>query len=367
MTGRHAISDTQASRPTRESLAEIAALSLVWVVLASLIATLPGLDGSVVWSLASAAGEAVLGHIGWAFGVFVPILLAFYAIVIGGQLAATVDAAKTQRTLGMIAEAMVSSLVPALLLIAIACIAKPEIAGALFVIVPVLGATLFLAVQLGGFIVFERELVLAKAERTRATLRALSRTLRVRSRRPVWIVMIANVVVAAGSGAAIAAFVASAGRVDSTTSFDPRFAITMYATLTAFHTSACLFAVWTVRTASDRLTRILGWLIGVAVSLLFFFVVIPTMTSRGFATGIGLMTALVVSTASTLWQRGNKRRVSLDWTIQGAGSRSAARSIAKSHARTVRLIHATRSAIKQPSLRDRFAAAVGGFRSGAVA
>jgi len=57
--------------------------------------------------VAPVVGAEFLAHVGWGFGVYIPVMLGFYAIVIGGQLVASPTvAARTRRRLGFAAEAM---------------------------------------------------------------------------------------------------------------------------------------------------------------------------------------------------------------------------------------------------------------------
>ena len=175
-------------------------VSLLGLFITFVLGSLPGgSEGpALAFERAPEAGKVVLQHIGWAFGAYIPILLGFYAIVVGGQLVADpATAARTRRMLGLVAEVMTGCLVPALALIVAACIAEPAQAGALFVVVPVSAVMFFLAIQLGGFVVFERAEQLATAERTRDWAKERLRTLRSRSRTPIWLVVLVHTLLGA--------------------------------------------------------------------------------------------------------------------------------------------------------------------------
>lgn len=79
---------------------------------------------------------------------------------------------------------MASFLLPALILVAAACISDPRQCGSLVVIIPQVGIVLFLALVLGRYIVFEPALLMAAAESSRHVVRQRLRTLRLRSQKP---------------------------------------------------------------------------------------------------------------------------------------------------------------------------------------
>lgn len=79
---------------------------------------------------------------------------------------------------------MASFLLPALILVAAACISDPRQCGSLVVIIPQVGIVLFLALVLGRYIVFEPALLIAAAESSRHVVRQRLRTLRLRSQKP---------------------------------------------------------------------------------------------------------------------------------------------------------------------------------------
>lgn len=148
------------TRSVRGAAFEIAGMALALLLVMVLVALrYPAGPGPRTLTSWAAAGNALLPHLGATFGVYVPTLLAFYALVVGKQLVdAPRFAARTRRVLGRVAELMAACLVPAMVPIGAACIRRPELVGVLFAVVPMTGLVFFLALQLGSFAIIEAEL-----------------------------------------------------------------------------------------------------------------------------------------------------------------------------------------------------------------
>ncbi len=322
----------------------------------------PGGEGSLqqAWGTAPIAGSRALEHIGWGFGVYIPVLLGFYAIVIGGQfVASSAVVARTRRTLGLVAQAMAAALVPALLLILAACVHQPSQAGALVVIVPVTGVTFFLAIQLGGFVVFENSLKLEIAFSTREWAQERMQILRVRGRRPMWLVVIVNALVGGG-----AAFVTTLCFVSPQRSWWLLFLV--YFLFALGLTLINAFGVHTLRTARDRSSKIAAWLLPVSMGLTITGVALNLFIYGIGAVGGAIFAILALCSFSALWPRRHARRFWLDWSVQGAGTAHAARTIARKYVRATREIRELAPATSTeviPTLRERVSAAVQAFRA----
>lgn len=349
------------SRPWKESLSEIAGASAVLVVLTYIILAAPGGGGSLeqVWNTAPIAGGQVLEHIGWGFGVYIPVLLAFYAIVIGGQLVESPAAAATRRSLGLVAQAMAAALAPALLLIIAAYADDLSKAGALVVILPATGITLFLAVQLGGFVIFEDTLKLAAATRTRDWAQNRFQALRIRGRRPLWLVQAVTAIVGGTFAFALTLCLAS-----PTGPLWTLFLVYVMFTLglTLFNT----FGVQTLRTAQDRSSKIAAWLLPLSMGLIVTTIALNLFLNDAGAGGIAIISIVAFCTLSTLWPRSYMGRFWLNWSIQGAGTASAARAIVRRYVKAAREIRELTPAVKPdspPTLRERILAAVQAFRA----
>jgi hypothetical protein len=285
--------------------------------------------------------------------------LGFYAIVIGRQL---IDdpavEAKTRRTLGLTAEAMVSALLPALILIVAACVADPSQAGVLFVIAPVSAAMFFLAIQLGGFIVFERELRLARAERSRNWAKERLRLLRRRSQRPTWLVVAVHTLVGVLIGAAtILPFERPTGLLHILALLQALVALGLgFASVGGAHVFF---------TARDRTSKVVAWIGPATLYLVSLIIAVVLLTTFGAASGASVVSVVVFSAVSALWPRKSAPRFLLNWTLQGAAIRYAARSVSTTYVRSVREVRELaepQSTEGTPTLRDRAAAALRAFR-----
>lgn len=349
------------SRAKKDAVAEIVAMSILAMLIAFIVAAFPYGEGSVgrILRLAPTAGRAVMEHIGWAFGVYIPILLSFYAIVIGGQLSADLPSAfRGRRTLGIVAEAMTGALVPALVLIAVACAADTSHAGALLVIAPASAVTFFLALQLGEFIVFERALRLASAERSRDWAKQRLDTLRARSRKPLWLVVAVHALVGAVIGTATTLILAGSTR--------PIAFIFLVCGLVALGLGALsVFGVYHFCTARDRTSEVLAWIIPAVLYILVIVFALRLIAEVALPVGVGLLAVVIFSSVSTFWHRKRAPRYLVDWTLQGGAVGYAAKAVSSTYVRSVREVRElSPTAVTEESLtlRGKFTAALLLFR-----
>lgn len=135
----------------RESVVDVASFSSLTLAVGFLsIWVAAGADFRSFWTVALGAGAAVLGELGWVFGVFVPTLLGFYVLITGEQLGQGKNAGRLRRLLGGVAEVSFAVLLPGLLLVGLYCLSSPANIGALFVVLPATLLFGFLTVELGG-------------------------------------------------------------------------------------------------------------------------------------------------------------------------------------------------------------------------
>lgn len=344
-------------RRPRETLFEIAGLSVLFTLASLAPVAACVVTGEDAWSLVIVAGEVVHAHIGWAFGVFIPVLMGFYAIVGGGQLAKAANVGTTRRTLGIVAEMMVASLAPAVAALTLACIAKPVLAGSLLAVIPVAAVTLFLAVQLGGFVVFEKTLLLATAEETRTSTATLMGTLRVRSRRRVWVVFSVHVV----SSVLLSVIVLACISLPGLLSMNGMFFL-MSGMFSVVHATCCFFAVWASTYSRDRSSTILGWVVGVLLTLMMVLLSALFAIYFGWAAGWAFLGSVIFTSISALWPIARGPRFLADWTIRGGATRYAAKLVASTYARLVRDIVRLKADLKSPSLWQKIKIAVQRFR-----
>ncbi|QTX04324.1 hypothetical protein [Agromyces archimandritae] len=332
-------------------MSEIIAMSVLGGLIVFVLCAFPGNDSVAAgMDMAPQFGMVVLEHIGWGFGVYVPILLSFYAIVIGGQLVAdSTTAASTRRMFGFAAEAMAGALVPALVLIVAACVADPMQVGSLFVIVPVSAVVFFLAIQLGGFIVFERSLRLSAAERARDWAKEHLGALKPRSRKPIWFVVVAHAVVGGAGGLGITLLL-------DRPSGSLLMLFLLYGSVALGLGLASVNGLFTYRTTQDRLYTVTAWIICSTLYLVGLLLALEAFVRIGPAAGLGVLSSVVLSLISTFWPRHRASRFVLDWSLHGAATRYAARSITTRYVRNVRVI---RELVQSPepdqpiSLQDR--------------
>lgn len=318
-------------RPAREALLEIFALSLVALLLTACVGFIARPSATAMDLLAHApvVGAAVVDHIGWAFSVYVPVLLGFYVVIVGGQLAAPKRvAALLRRRLGFVAEAMVAALMPAVTLVIAASTSSTTAAGALVVVLPATALTVFLAVQLGGFIVFEPELQITANIRTRDWALSHLSTVKHRSRRPVLIVILFNAAVAgAASTATTMAFFLPLSEW-----MTPLLVLGAYSAL-AF--VLCMMSVggsFLRDTASDGFSRSLGWILIIGPYVMLLAALIHSALTVEPIAPLGFVILGAAIASSIVWPTSRRTpRFILNWTLHGASSRLAARSIVSSY------------------------------------
>lgn len=350
-----------APRPARESLEELGAfVALVTLPIAFLVLWLSsGADWMSFWELTVQAGTAVLGQIGWVFGVYVPTLLGFYVLVLGEQLGHAAHAGRLRRLLGGVAEVSFAALVPALLLVLLSCVSDPANIGPAFVIVPATFLLLFLTVQLGAFVVSELTVQLDDAAKTQQQARGRLRALSRRSRRPVWLVLTVTVV-----GVALLGCLAmtGAGGWEWLTQWLACALVGAGALFvcTLASLGAALIAIGT------RLGQA-GALIGI---VLMWLVVWGVAWDLG-ATPLGplvvaFVVMAVVATFSAVWPRTLSPRGIIDWTLAGSFARLVAMREVRAYRASIRKIAELRTRIgagKRAPLGERLSAALTAFRA----
>jgi hypothetical protein len=331
-----ALNELPPPRPVKETTIEICAMGLLGVFIVFFLCAAPGGSGGAAraFEMGAAAGTAVLDNIGWAFNAYVPVLLGFYAIVIGGQLVAEpAAAAQTRRTLGFVAEGMAGALVPAIALILVACAADLSRAGALVTILPVGAVMFFLSVQLGGFVVFERGLRLASASRSRVWAANRLRALPKRSGRALWQILTVNSLAAGLVATGVAAV--GAGLTRQAATFGLLAA--MIALALAFSGVSGTYAFYTAR---GRLALVVAWLLPIGMYLAVLTLIAEVMLAGGLVPGVSLIAVAATSALSALWPLRGSPQFLVTWSVRGGAVRYAARQLARTYARSVKEIRA---------------------------
>jgi len=361
MADEKEIGEVPTTRLARESVVEIVAMSWVAVVFTAVIAVVAGGGWTNAMDWAATSGESVLGEIGWGLGIYVPTLLAFYAIIFGGQrLAAQATAWRLRRVLGLVAEAMFASFVPALLLMGVACLAEPARAGAFFVIGPVSAVMFFLAVQLGGFVVFETRHQLAAALGNHEWAARRLGALPTWSRKSPWVAILAN---------ALAASVL--GMVASFSSARPNAVLGLF--LLCVLTSVGLVLVGTftsvlLLTARDRITGVFVRILSIGIYLVVVILAAELLLSGppvGGA-GIGLILIALLTVTSASWPTPGVPAALRPWTLRGAATALARVSLERTRREAQEKITALTPEATDavsPSLADWLSAGVHAYRS----
>jgi hypothetical protein len=298
------------------------------------------------WSMA--AGEVVLGHVGWGFGIAVPTMLGFYVVVTGGQLLGSPFESEARRALGAVSLLLFIAFVPALFFIVVACVHDPTLIGALFIVLPAYSVMLFLAVQLGSFIL-DPEARLQAAIATRDWARARIAALSLRSRRPTMLVVVVNVIIGVALGAVVTLGMAFPGALV--------LWIVLYFVAALGLSFAAIGALRLTYVSRDRVAVVLAWItvagVYTAIAALVLGLWLENAETRGGA--VGLFVVAVFELVSTVWVRSRKARALLDWSIKGAATRNAVRVAARRLAKSVAEIAARTPPVESPpTLVERF-------------
>lgn len=302
---------------------EVGALGILFSCLIVLFAS-PFFRGNVVtaaeWMLET-AGPAALESTSMIFGVYLPVLLGFYALVIGGQLITNESSAvKIRCSLGYIATVMTGLFTPALALAVCACFFDPPRIGTFLVILPLAGLMYFLTIRLGGFIVFERGPDLGAMKQYIIWAKTRSSTLRQRSDRPKWLVISVNSIVAASISLSI-----SLELVDTPIQGMALFALylSMALMLSAFGARA-VYVAYSSRTRSDGIVACVPTS---AVYLAYLAMIILVFEYPYIQIAYAMSAILIFVLISMLLPRATSNKFLTDWSLHGAAVRSAASTL----------------------------------------
>ena len=325
------------TRSVRETAWESIAFSLVILILVFLpvlgIAGTKGVTAAIKWTVA--AGRLLSGQVGWTLTIYVTVLLAFYAVSIGGQILGDANAAaRTRRVLGYIAELMAAATLAPVVFVAFYCWQVPAMWAVFIVLVPVVGIILFLALQLGSFVVFAREVRIANAERARHQACEQLRRLRRRSRHRFWLVWVANSAVIATIGLLVSLTANLTGRT--------ALLLYIYYVITAaILLAADAYSLHEFLGANDLFTRVTTWVLPFLLYLLVGVLPFQAFFMSGklrlpLPVGWSLVAVIVLTLTTTFLPRARASRAMIDWSIQGASARWAAKSLTKKYSKAVR-------------------------------
>ncbi|WP_374976649.1 hypothetical protein ACEYYH_02130 [Microbacterium trichothecenolyticum] len=144
-------------RPKSRALSHVAWWSYLWF-LPLMVAALIGWQSGNGLAWIAVLGEGVSESLDWSLSIMVSVLLAFYAVSIGGQLLQLDKLASTRNILGIAGAAIGAAAILLGALVAAYAFTEPSAWGTVIALVPVTGIVLFLVLHLG----FQMNVSLAK-------------------------------------------------------------------------------------------------------------------------------------------------------------------------------------------------------------
>lgn len=333
------------TRSLAETLSETFALFLVMLtLLASPFLAMAGV-GRVesALDLARSGGEELFGQLGWAVGTSTTVLLSFYVVVYGGQIIdAGTSAARIRRLLAGVSELMAAATAVLLVCVAVYCIQAPRHWAVMVVLVPAVGIVVFLAVQLGRFLLADVEVRRAEAKRLRDDAKGQLAKLGPRSRLRFAKIFVANSVgiSAIATGVAVLMEPMPVNLAD-------RLLLTagvmgLYAVVTAFLLGGSAFAMNEAMGTTSR------WATPITIGLtaIFFGLVVLGALSYFLQGNLGMAVAYVVvvvlSAVTTYSPLLKAPRALVNWSIHGGVARLHAKELVRIYARTAREYRALR-------------------------
>ena len=318
------------TRPVREAALETAILSalLLCCALTPIVIILSRRGAAAAWRSIVDTGALLYGQLGWTLNLYITVLLAFYAVSIGGQvLGDAKDAARIRWNLGIVAEFMAASTAILAVFVVAYLFTEPSRLASVVVVAPAMLIIAFLAVQLGSFVVLDLDERLKVARSAMDGLQGALQKVKLSSSKPVLLVATSNLVI-------LSALAWLAGAVQ-------------LFTLAALRWYGMCFAVTLVLMGSLAVSKYLvqagivvhyKWVVWLVP---FFLCGATVLVAIGLAAadvdGIGLraalaLTVIVVGSCLSVFYSGlGPRRLALDWTIHGAVSKLAARALEKKY------------------------------------
>ncbi|MEB0000850.1 hypothetical protein QN367_17390 [Cryobacterium sp. RTS3] len=117
-----------------------------------------GSESQAPWITLTAGGATLYSQIGWTSSLYVTVLIAFFAVTIGGQIfGGPVEATSLRRTLGYCGLLLAASSIPLLVYVVCYCLSSKEDLAGLVALLPANALIIFLALHVGRFVVFDLE------------------------------------------------------------------------------------------------------------------------------------------------------------------------------------------------------------------
>jgi hypothetical protein len=330
--GSSVVSELFETRSVRETASESGTVSLLILIAVFLpvleIAGTKGVRPAIEWTVA--AGRLLSGQVGWTLTIYVTVLLAFYAVSIGGQILGDANAAaRTRRVLGFIAELMAAATLALVVFVAIYCWRVPSMWVIFLVLVPVVGIILFLALQLGSFLVPAREVRIANAKRASDQAREQLRRVRRRSRHRFWLVWVANSAVIAAIGLLVS--------LPANLTGPAALQLCIYYVITAaVLLAADAYSLHEFLGAHDVFSRVTTWVKPFVLYSLVGVLLVSGKLRLPVPIGWSFVAVMILTLTTTFLPRARASRVVIEWSMQGASAKWAAKSLAKKYSKAVR-------------------------------
>lgn len=281
-----------------------------------------------------AAGKVLLPEIEPTLGMYISVVLGFYAIVFGNRYATHLEKEPTpnlselvrvRRTLARIAELTASTLVPILVLIVIAFIADPAQLVRIPVII-ILATTVFtLSTLLGQFNVLDIESQINTTKSSLERLSNLLKELQPYSKRPPALVILFHLL--------IIAVLISLVYFITNPSGDLRLQfIALSATLSLLLGVASLIGLFAFLSGKSTFDRLIGVIVSIIVYLALLVTIIA-MSITGNPIGICLLSIFIFLTISSLVPRNVAHQNLVDWSLKGLVAQLATKDASSSYDR----------------------------------
>ncbi|WP_313280557.1 hypothetical protein [Timonella senegalensis] len=266
-------------------------------------------------------GPEIADHIGWALGIFIPMQLGFYALIIGKQIAGDPEStAATRRSLGSVAVLMTALLFPSIVSIVGSALRGLTSPGLLLVYLPPAALMFVLASQVERFSTTEAEVQLRARTLHRRALVAQRSHVPAPAR---WALpgIFLNLLVVTGVGLAAVRFVGG-GASGAAGSAWPRL-VTAFLTSALFLVAVVLLCLWLYHAKTDRFSKVGAGILLALVFSMFLGVALTYESEGAKGLGAGLLVLLAWTVISAFIPTGKVPALVRDLSLGGSAARLA--------------------------------------------
>jgi len=297
-----------------------------------------GQGGAAGVRAAANAGEVLLDHVGWLLSCYIAVLLGFYVVVIGGQILGGNDAAaRVRRMLGAVAELMAAVAIVLVAFVGLFCVGSPKSWGVFVAVGPTALLLVFLAVQLGRFLIPGYDFRLGEARRIRNGARSALGELSVHSRRSwiwVWLANAGVVALPSAIGSSLAGPVFDGGVNVAVSNFAVLAVVYFLSAMVFFGWNG--FSIFTAATDRSRSSQLIFALIGVGLYTFVAILCLPLIRDGMGWFAWPLLSIAALSIALSAISPGRPRSVRANWSCRSAVNRLIGQRLLRTHANAVR-------------------------------